>query len=133
MLNIEINHNTNDPIVVSDQQIETIIHDSLRILGIEKDLTIEIEFVDEKEIGDLNVKHRNIDSPTDVLSFPQSQIESSPHNILGTIVICPKWVIKKEEEMPDVIKHGLLHLLGFDHEQDENAWDVMARKINCQL
>lgn len=94
---------------------------------------IEIMFVNKLEIKNLNVKYRKMNNPTDVLSFPQSQFELNKKNILGSIVICAEVVAQKEEDIKDVLKHGLLHLLGYDHEIDEMRWDEAASKIDCKL
>jgi probable rRNA maturation factor len=93
---------------------------------------VEILFVDKTEIAELNKKFRSIDRPTDVLSFPQQQVPGS-ENILGSIVICPAVVAEKDEIISDVLKHGLLHLVGFDHENNEEDWDESAKKIDCNL
>lgn len=85
---------------------------------------IELLIVDNKEIQELNKQHRNIDKPTDVLSFPlHSEVENLP---LGSIIISVNFVEEKakeynhsfEDELALLFIHGLLHLLGFDHEVD---------------
>lgn len=98
-------------------------------------IEVEIIFVEDKKIKELNNLYRNIDKPTDVLSFPQTQLANSKINILGSIIICAKMVEEKQELLTDVIKHGLLHLLGFDHEtdKDEKKWIEQAKIINCNL
>ena len=106
----------------------TILHPSLT-----DELEVEIMFVEKEEIKDLNKKHRNIDAPTDVLSFPQSQFKEVKKNILGSIVISDEIVKEKNEEIIDVIKHGLLHILGYDHEENEARWEKAAKLIDCNL
>lgn len=120
--------------LTSDDIIE-IVNNSLAILGpgLTDKLEVEIMFMDKKKIRDLNLKHRNIDTSTDVLSFPQSQFREVKENILGSIVICSDIVAEKNEDMSDVIKHGLLHLLGYDHEENESEWDKAAKMIDCKL
>jgi len=97
------------------------------IQKIAKDLTskdIELIFLHNDEIRKLNKEHRNIDKATDVLSFP---LEVDMPNIpLGSIVISVDFVEQKSKEFnhsfDDELKllfiHGVLHLLGFDHEVD---------------
>jgi len=120
---------------ISSNDIIKVVINSLVKLdhGLTNDQEIEIIFAEEEEIRMLNLKHRKIDAPTDVLSFPQTNIKESLVNILGSVVICPKKVFEKNEEVADVIKHGLLHLLGYDHETNEEKWDAAALKINCKL
>jgi len=76
--------------------------------------TINIIFVDEKEMKRLNKEYRNIEDVTDVLSF-----NLDAESFLGEIYICPKYVEKTaekyEEEIIRLIVHGILHLLGFEH------------------
>ena len=86
---------------------------------------IELIIVNNDEIQELNKEHRSIDKPTDVLSFPlEFEMENMP---LGSIVISLDFVEEKakeyshtqEEEFSLLFIHGLLHLLGFDHEVDD--------------
>lgn len=91
---------------------------------------IELVFVDSKEMQKINQKSRGIDAPTDVLSFP---LEYAPHFPLGSIVINLDKVTEKssefghsnEDEIALLFTHGLLHILGFDHENDDGE---MRRK-----
>lgn len=84
---------------------------------------VELLIVDAQSIQELNREHRGKDTPTDVLSFP---IDDFPHSPLGSIVINHELANEKakelghkiEEEIALLFIHGLLHLLGFDHEVD---------------
>jgi probable rRNA maturation factor len=86
---------------------------------------IELLVVKNDEIQVLNKEHRNIDKATDVLSFPMDfDFEHMP---LGSIVISTDFVEEKakeyghsfNEEFSLLFIHGILHLLGYDHEVDE--------------
>lgn len=94
---------------------------------ITNDLTnkdIELIVVNNDEIKVLNKEHRNKDKATDVLSFPMEY--DFPNMPLGSIVISKDFVEDKAKEFGHSINdeftllfiHGLLHLLGFDHEVD---------------
>lgn len=76
--------------------------------------TINIVFIDEKQMQKLNKKYRNMDDVTDVLSF-----DLDTEGFLGEIYICPQYIKKTvekyEEELLRVIIHGILHLLGYEH------------------
>ena len=119
--------------VNKDAEIEEIVLKSLSKLGETKDLEVEIIFVGKNEIKELNKKYREIDKATDVLSFPQTLFKSNQVNILGTIVISPEIAEERDEPINELIKHGILHLCGYDHESDVEKWDRAAEKINCNF
>lgn len=85
----------------------------------------ELILTDNSTIQKLNKTHRNIDKPTDVLSFPLEF--DLPHMPLGSIIISVDYAQEKakefnhtlEEEITLLFIHGLLHLLGYDHEVDQ--------------
>jgi len=90
-------------------------------------IEIVVRIVDEIESADLNSRYRYKQGPTNVLSFPFEQTMHS--NLLGDIVICAP-LVKKEADTQDKITeahwahlviHGCLHLLGFDHLNDNDA------------
>jgi len=78
----------------------------------------EVSFVSVKAIQVLNLKHRKIDRPTDVLSFPLDNFIPGPDKIirLGDIVICRSQARKKRHAISFLIKHAMLHLLGSHHQ-----------------
>lgn len=99
------------------------------------DTELTIRFVSEEEITDLNETYRNKNGSTNVLSFPFEAPDEVELNLLGDLVICSD-VVKKEaiqqqkEEIAHwahMVIHGTLHLLGYDHQTDEQA-DVMESK-----
>lgn len=87
------------------------------------DKEIELIITSDEEIQELNATYRSIDKATDVLSFPY---EASPLAPLGSIVICESFVHQKaaelghkeSDELALLFIHGLLHILGYDHEVD---------------
>lgn len=122
-----------------------------------EDVEVSIMFVDELTITDLNERFMGKEGPTDVLSFPidegppesgripdsggrgpgdtDEEPEESPL-LLGDVVICPS-VAKKnapehagtyENELALLLVHGLLHLLGMDHMEDDEAEAMEARE-----
>ena len=101
---------------------------ALRLENFPEDAEISVTFVDNDEIRLLNKQHRNIDSVTDVLSFPLSENGVYDHNeagaaMLGDIVISmPKAVEQAElyghslqREVGYLTAHSMFHLLGYDH------------------
>lgn len=101
---------------IDTKTIETIA-DSLT------DKEIELIITDSKEMREINKEHRNIDKDTDVLSFPYEEMPLSP---LGSIVVSSSYLEENSKEFGHSINdelallfiHGVLHLLGYDHEID---------------
>jgi probable rRNA maturation factor len=97
---------------------------------------VSILLTDDKEIQSLNLQYRSIDKPTDVLSFSQFEPHSIPQTsssvpftILGDVVIsfdtakkqAARFDITLAEELSLLVIHGILHLLGYEDEDDESA------------
>ncbi|MBL4609008.1 MAG: rRNA maturation RNase YbeY [Pseudomonadales bacterium] len=101
--------------------------DVLKQQSEDQELTIRI--VDEREIQSLNHTYRNQNKPTNVLSFPYEQAPGMHVPLLGDLVVCVPIVLQeaKEQGKPidshwaHLVIHGVLHLLGYDHIQDEEA------------
>ena len=112
---------------------------------------ISLTFTNSEGIRELNKTYRNIDEPTDVLSFPMIdesvpvEIPELPVLALGDIVICPEETarlhpeLEKDEAVFLMIAHSFLHLLGFDHDTEEKQnlmWqrqDAVKEKIIAAL
>lgn len=88
------------------------------------DREIELILTDNSEIKEINAEYRGIDKATDVLSFPSEPFPFAP---IGSIIISVDKVSeisqelghKEEDELALLFIHGLLHLLGMDHETDD--------------
>lgn len=109
-----------------------------------RDCMVSLSFVDDQKIRELNLEYRNKDSKTDVLSFSQVEGEEFvfPNAFLGDIVIAVPYVVKQAkglghsplEEVKYLILHGVLHLLGYDHdEQEEGEMSVLEKQIYKKL
>lgn len=104
---------------------------------VEQDCELSIRLVDEQESAELNHQYRGKDGPTNVLSFPfEAPIELEP-KLLGDLVICVP-VVENEAQAQDkavndhwahMVVHGCLHLLGYDHIEDEEAEQMEALEI----
>ena len=114
---------------LSKKEISKLIQDIFLKLDKVLESTIEIKFVSQREMKKLNFKYRKTDTPTDVMSFPQTIIPGK-EQILGTIVICEKYSKKVDGTTEELIKHGVLHLLGFDHETNRDEWAKVAKIIS---
>ena len=128
---IELENNTNLEIDISN--LENIANTLTK-----KD--IELVVVNNEEMRLLNKEHRNIDKATDVLSFPMDF--DFPNMPLGSIVVSTDFVEEKSkeyghtfnEEFSLLFIHGILHLLGYDHEVDNgehsNKEEELIKEFN---
>ncbi|RYA24562.1 rRNA maturation RNase YbeY [Malaciobacter halophilus] len=112
--------------------------DTKKIEEITLDLTnkdIELIITNNDEIQEINKEHRQKDMPTDVLSFPLEF--DMPNMPLGSIVISNEFVQEKAKEYNHSIQdeftllfiHGLLHLLGYDHEIDNGEHRLKEEEL----
>jgi len=96
----------------------------------EPELTVRI--VDEEESQQLNFEYRGKDKPTNVLSFPFEAPAHVPLSLLGDLIVCKQIVAREAVEQgktsqahwAHMIVHGCLHLLGYDHIEDEEAEEM---------
>nr|WP_273070584.1 rRNA maturation RNase YbeY [Alteromonas australica] len=96
---------------------------------------VTIRFTDETESQQLNYEYRGKDKPTNVLSFPFEAPPGIELNLLGDLIICAPVISKEANEQGKLVEHhyahmtihGMLHLLGYDHIDDNDA-DVMESK-----
>ena len=98
--------------------------------GDEVEMTVRI--VDEAESHELNLTYRGKDRPTNVLSFPFECPDEVELPLLGDLVICRQVVEREAEEQEKplmvhwahMVVHGSLHLLGYDHIEDDEAEEM---------
>ena len=129
-------------IPVSEEEIESVVDAVLSAEGVERECEVSVSIVDSEEMAALNAKWRGIDAPTDVLSFECDSPfdESIPREIpieLGDIVLAPEVIAAQApefgntpaEEFRLLLVHGMLHLLGYDHVDEEGAKLMEAREL----
>jgi probable rRNA maturation factor len=93
--------------------------------GIE-DGHLAVQFVGPEEIAALNAEHRGKPGPTDVLSFPvDGDGPVAGERELGDIVICPEHT----EDLAEAVVHGVLHLVGMDHETDQGEMLAVQAEV----
>jgi probable rRNA maturation factor len=140
-------------IFLADEQAEPVETASLvamaeRVLvaeGIPDHAELAIVLVGEDEMAGYNQRFMERSGPTDVLAFPVDQfipgqvpttIANGPPLSLGDIFICPRTVIRQAseqgvsvgDEMALIVTHGILHLLGYDHAEPDDAATMSARE-----
>jgi len=111
-----------------------------RIAASLSDKDIELILTDDKEMAQINEESRGIAKSTDVLSFPMVEMPGAP---LGSIVISEDYVTAgsekfghtKDDERALLFIHGMLHVLGYDHEVDDGEMRVkeaeLISALNC--
>lgn len=113
----------------------------LELEGIpEERVDISVTFVDAEEIRELNCQYRDIDRVTDVLSFPQyddlNDLPDFGEICLGDVVICKERAEEQAEEFGHsfereiiyLFTHSILHLLGYDHMEEEEKREMRERE-----
>lgn len=96
-----------------------------------KKLYVSVSIVGDEEITKLNNKYRKEDCKTDVLSFDINEQQEDGTYYLGDVVVnkeqaqrqCKEYGNSVEQEISDLVGHGVLHLLGIDHEDPEVSKD----------
>ena len=87
---------------------------------------VAVTFITPEEIAALNAQHRGKDGPTDVLSFPvDGDGPVLGERELGDVVICPEHT----EDLMEAVVHGVLHLVGMDHETDEGEMLALQAEV----
>jgi probable rRNA maturation factor len=94
---------------------------------------LSVSLVTEGEMAELHQRYLGEPGPTDVLSFPQDPSDSADREtLLGDVVICPGFARSQGDdplaELRLLLVHGILHLLGYDHEADEERAAMWERQ-----
>jgi probable rRNA maturation factor len=111
-----------------DAEVERLVGIAAASAGVQHG-HVAVEFVDEDAITVLNREHRGHDEPTDVLSFPVDEAGELPGppgaRELGDVVICAA----QTEDLREAIVHGVLHLVGMDHETDDGEMLALQAEL----
>ncbi|HJP16293.1 MAG TPA: rRNA maturation RNase YbeY [Acidimicrobiales bacterium] len=105
-----------------------------------RNIELTVHFVDEEPMANLNTEHMNKIGATDVLAFPLDDPKRSTNLseflLLGDVVICPKVADRQamhhsyEAEISLLLIHGILHLLGYDHGEEDEKQIMESRQKN---
>lgn len=109
-------------------------------MGLELDTELSISFVSLESMQSLNLEYMQEDAPTDVLAFPMDEIKPAKpgtyaqSGILGDLVFAPEYISKQavehnvqfESELDLLIVHGVLHCLGFDHQEETDHREMFG-------
>ena len=129
-------------VLLPTESIKEMVHKVLSSLGYE-DFDIGILFTTNKNMQEYNRQYRNKDKATDILSFAYHQLKpgetiqitTEEDKNLGDLILAPSYIqqavqelnIPFEERLKVLLVHGICHLLGYDHEKDED-WQLMQAK-----
>lgn len=137
--------------LVNDEAVRALCSRVLAEEEIEDAAGVTIVFADDELLRSLNRQHRDLDVPTDVLSFPAweggaEDGEPAPPSVprdadepgpyLGDIAISVETAVRQaaeaglttEEELAHLVLHGVLHIIGYDHEAPEDDAEMRARE-----
>lgn len=130
--------NQTDQKIDMDDKLKSVVKTVLETEGLSFDYEVSVTFVNKDEIHKLNKEFRNVDRPTDVLSFPMDEdfFIEGVDTMLGDIVICMD--VAKDQakdfghsldrEIMYLTAHSCLHLLGYDHMEDDEKVKMRARE-----
>ena len=138
-------------IVIDDRQSDVVV-DLEALEGLARrsllgegatDVELSVSLVTEDEIADLHVRYLEEEGPTDVLSFPLDPDDRDEHGLrlLGDVVISPAVAARDRPEDPAaeirlLLVHGILHLLGHDHQDETDRaemWAVQERYAGVRV
>lgn len=142
---IEIGYDEIEELPEEEKLIKEVIETVLKEEGVIQDLEIYVTLTNNEKIHQTNKETRNVDRPTDVLSFPMferdevpmlKEINKEEPDILGDIIVSVEKVKEQSEEyghsfereLAYLITHGMLHLLGYDHMIEEEKAQMRKRE-----
>lgn len=139
--------NDQDKIVIDDalkSRLVAGLNAAARLHGLTEQTEVDITIVDDEEIHRLNREYRDVDRPTDVLSFALDEggedepelLDALEEHLLGDIIISAETAQRQGEEFGHGLTrevvylavHGLLHLLGYDHMTEEDKVIMRAKE-----
>ena len=133
---------------VDESTLESAAKRTLEYTGTPTDTDLSIVLTDDTQIHQLNLEFRDVDAPTDVLSFPGGEIDPDTGKpYLGDVIISFKRADAQAQtaghplgsELKLLVVHGVLHLLGYDHQDEKTKaemWsaqdDILAQLENSE-
>jgi probable rRNA maturation factor len=120
-------------IAVDEDGLTTLARRTLEGEGLTERVELSVSFVDESEMEGLHVRFMDEEGSTDVLSFPLGEVDDRGVRLLGDVVIAPSVAAANNPDDPAgevrlLLVHGILHVLGYDHEGDEERAEMWARQ-----
>ncbi len=118
---------------VDEDGLIALAHQTLAAEGITGGVELSVSFVDETEMADLHLRSMDEEGPTDVLSFPLDDLDERGVRLLGDVIVAPSVAARNNPDDPAgevrlLLVHGILHVLGYDHEEDAERAEMWARQ-----
>ncbi|HXF37946.1 MAG TPA: rRNA maturation RNase YbeY [Actinomycetota bacterium] len=119
------------PLPVDQPSLAALAREVLRAEGVER-AELSVSFVEDAEMADLHRRYLGEPGPTDVLAFPIGEDDGEGVRVLGDVVIAPAYAAQRNPDLPAELRlllvHGILHLLGYDHEEEGERREMFARQ-----
>lgn len=128
---------------VDETVLEKSAFAAMQYVGVQADADLSVIISDDAYLHELNLKFREVDSPTDVLAFPSGEIDiDTGRKYLGDVILsCTRAQAQAqaaghalESELQLLVVHGVLHLLGYDHTDEESKdrmWTAQREILEC--
>ena len=128
---------------VKRNRLRQTVRKLLRAEGRSEKVEVSLLLTNDERIHKLNKDYRDMDRPTDVLSFSQGDVQETPcqvDEVIGDVVISVETAVRQahalgrdpDDEMDMLLAHGVLHLLGYDDDTETGA-EEMRRKVAAVL
>ena len=121
------------PIAVDADGLTALALQTLEGEGLTERVELSVSFVDEAEMAELHVRFMDEEGPTDVLSFPLDEVDDRGVRLLGDVIVAPSVAAANNPDDPAgevrlLLVHGILHVLGYDHEEDADRAEMWTRQ-----
>jgi len=118
---------------VDEEGLTVLAVRTLAAEGLTDAIELSVSFVDETEMAGLHVRYMHEEGPTDVLSFPLDEVDDRGVRLLGDVIVAPSVAARNNPSDPAgeirlLVVHGILHVLGYDHEEDGERAEMWARQ-----
>lgn len=126
--------------IIEATRLRRIVHRALLETGSSAD-SVSFVFVDDRTMSDYHGRYVDLPRTTDVLSFPAEDVDPSGERDLGDVVICTDQAARQARqanrsytlELEVLALHGLLHLLGHDHERDSGEMQALESRLRPEI
>ena len=128
-------------VLISDRQtiqldvdgLSALAEETLKAEGSSERVELSVSFVDDDEMTELHRTYMGEDGPTDVLSFPLDEVDDRGVRLIGDVIVAPSVAARNNPSDPAgevrlLLVHGILHVLGYDHEDDAERAEMWARQ-----